>query len=36
MTPKSLLRHKMAISTLKELTHGAFKPILADTTDKNK
>jgi 2-oxoglutarate dehydrogenase E1 component len=30
MTPKSLLRHPMAVSTLKELTHGQFSPILDD------
>ncbi len=30
MTPKSLLRHPMAVSTLKALTHGQFSPILDD------
>jgi hypothetical protein len=30
MTPKSLLRHPMAVSTLKEMTHGHFSPILDD------
>jgi len=32
MTPKSLLRHKLAISTLDELAFGAFLPVLGDTT----
>ncbi len=27
MTPKSLLRHKLAVSTLKELSEGAFLPV---------
>ncbi len=30
MTPKSLLRHPMAVSALKDLTHGAFAPIIDD------
>ncbi|WP_419661161.1 SucA: alpha-ketoglutarate dehydrogenase (E1 component) [Desulfosarcina variabilis str. Montpellier] len=30
MTPKSLLRHPMAVSVLKDLTHGAFSPVLDD------
>jgi 2-oxoglutarate dehydrogenase E1 component len=30
MSPKSLLRHKQATSTLKELTDGAFLPLIAD------
>jgi 2-oxoglutarate dehydrogenase E1 component len=30
MTPKSLLRHPMAVSTLKDLTHGQFSPLLDD------
>jgi 2-oxoglutarate dehydrogenase E1 component len=30
MTPKSLLRHPMAASTLEELTEGTFQPVLDD------
>ncbi|MDQ5939701.1 MAG: 2-oxoglutarate dehydrogenase component [Pseudomonadota bacterium] len=30
MTPKSLLRHKLAVSTLEELTQGEFHPILGE------
>jgi len=30
MSPKSLLRHKLAISTLDELSQGGFRPVLAD------
>jgi len=30
MTPKSLLRHPMAVSTLDDLTHGRFEPVLHD------
>ena len=30
MTPKSLLRHPMAVSPLKALTHGTFSPVLDD------
>ncbi|MEL0074169.1 MAG: 2-oxoglutarate dehydrogenase E1 component [Flavobacteriaceae bacterium] len=30
-TPKSLLRHPKAVSTKKELTHGAFQPVIGDT-----
>jgi len=29
-TPKSLLRHPSAVSTLREMTAGAFKPVLDD------
>jgi 2-oxoglutarate dehydrogenase E1 component len=29
-TPKSLLRHKLAISTLDELANGSFQPVLDD------
>ncbi len=30
MTPKSLLRHKLAVSSLDELTQGRFEPLLDD------
>ena len=30
LTPKSLLRHKLAVSSLDELTTGSFKPIIED------
>ena len=30
MTPKSLLRHPLAVSTIDELTHGRFEPVLGD------
>ena len=33
MSPKSLLRHKMAISTLEELTEGAFQPLIQEVDD---
>jgi len=35
MTPKSLLRHKLAVSTLDELANGHFQLLIADTTAKN-
>ncbi|MBT8116266.1 MAG: 2-oxoglutarate dehydrogenase E1 component, partial [Gammaproteobacteria bacterium] len=31
MSPKSLLRHKLATSTLEELSQGRFNPVLGDT-----
>ena len=34
MTPKSLLRHKLAVSSLDELANGAFRLVIADTTAK--
>ncbi|MEO8671764.1 MAG: 2-oxoglutarate dehydrogenase E1 component [Tahibacter sp.] len=34
MTPKSLLRHKLAISTLDDLANGGFQLVIADTTSK--
>ncbi|MCL7462942.1 2-oxoglutarate dehydrogenase E1 component [Pseudomonas sp. NW5] len=38
LTPKSLLRHKLAISTLEELSQGSFQPVLPeiDTLDPKK
>ncbi len=33
MTPKSLLRHKEAISSLDELLQGTFQPIIPDVTE---
>lgn len=30
LTPKSLLRHKLAVSTLEDLTGGAFRPVLGE------
>ncbi|HVE52757.1 MAG TPA: 2-oxoglutarate dehydrogenase E1 component, partial [Ramlibacter sp.] len=30
MTPKSLLRHKLAVSSLEQLSEGTFEPLLAD------
>jgi 2-oxoglutarate dehydrogenase E1 component len=35
MTPKSLLRHKLAVSTGDELAHGGFQLAIGDTTAKN-
>ncbi|HWS78122.1 MAG TPA: 2-oxoglutarate dehydrogenase E1 component, partial [Thermomonas sp.] len=32
MTPKSLLRHKLAVSTLEELANGEFQRLIPDTT----
>jgi len=33
MTPKSLLRHKLCVSTLKDLTHGQFSWLLPEVDD---
>jgi 2-oxoglutarate dehydrogenase E1 component len=30
MTPKSLLRHRLAVSTLEDLTEGSFQPVIAE------
>lgn len=36
MTPKSLLRHKLCVSTVKDFTSGHFEPILDDNTAPKK
>ena len=36
MAPKSLLRHKAAVSTVKELTHSLFQPLIDDTSHSPK
>jgi 2-oxoglutarate dehydrogenase E1 component len=36
MTPKSLLRHRMAVSEIKELTDGSFLEVLEDAVDGTK
>jgi 2-oxoglutarate dehydrogenase E1 component len=33
MSPKSLLRHKLATSTLEELTEGSFQPLIQESDD---
>ena len=33
LTPKSLLRHKLAVSNLEELAEGAFRPVLGEVED---
>jgi 2-oxoglutarate dehydrogenase E1 component len=33
MTPKSLLRYKLATSSLDELSGGAFRPVIGDDVD---
>ncbi len=35
LTPKSLLRHKLAVSSLAELSRGAFQLVIPDTTVKS-
>ncbi|MGZ4957534.1 MAG: 2-oxoglutarate dehydrogenase E1 component, partial [Methylobacter sp.] len=35
MSPKSLLRHKLAISTLEDLTNGQFLPVIGEQDDIN-
>ena len=35
MTPKSLLRHKLATSTLKELAEGTFQTVIGEIDDLN-
>jgi len=33
MTPKSLLRHRLATSTLEDLAHGTFQPVIDEIDD---
>jgi 2-oxoglutarate dehydrogenase E1 component len=35
MSPKSLLRHKEAVSTLQELAEGSFQPVIGETDKLN-
>jgi 2-oxoglutarate dehydrogenase E1 component len=35
MTPKSLLRHKLCVSTLEDLSHGQFNLVLPEVDDIN-
>jgi 2-oxoglutarate dehydrogenase E1 component len=35
MSPKSLLRHKLAVSTLEDLTDGQFMPVIPEQDDLN-
>ena len=35
MSPKSLLRHKLAVSTLEDLTTGKFQPVIGEQDDIN-
>jgi 2-oxoglutarate dehydrogenase E1 component len=35
MSPKSLLRHKLAISTLEELAHGSFQTVIDEIDELN-
>ncbi|HEY8095663.1 MAG TPA: 2-oxoglutarate dehydrogenase E1 component, partial [Methylobacter sp.] len=35
MSPKSLLRHKLAVSTLEDLTDGQFLPVIGEQDDIN-
>ncbi|MCX7102080.1 MAG: 2-oxoglutarate dehydrogenase E1 component [Methylobacter sp.] len=35
MSPKSLLRHKLAVSTLEDLTNGQFMPVIGEQDDVN-
>ncbi|SUV62984.1 sucA [Acinetobacter baumannii] len=36
MSPKSLLRHKLATSTLEELAHGSFQTVIDEIDQINK
>ncbi|MBX9608084.1 MAG: 2-oxoglutarate dehydrogenase E1 component [Gammaproteobacteria bacterium] len=38
MSPKSLLRHRLSVSPLSEITHGGFRPVIdeVDALDKTK
>lgn len=36
MTPKSLLRHPRAVSSIEDLAKGSFQEVISDTIDKSK
>ncbi|MCK5076364.1 MAG: 2-oxoglutarate dehydrogenase E1 component, partial [Calditrichia bacterium] len=36
MSPKSLLRHRLAVSTLEDLSEGEFKPLIPETDNTDK
>jgi 2-oxoglutarate dehydrogenase E1 component len=33
MTPKSLLRHKLSVSSLRDITHGRFQPVIGESDE---
>ncbi len=36
MSPKSLLRHRQAVSEMKDLTEGAFQPVIGEVNEHDK
>ena len=36
MTPKSLLRHQLSVSSLEDITHGAFLPVIPEVDRQDK